>query len=489
MSKKTIIIGSGIGAIALSIRLKTKGFQVEVFESNDYVGGKLSEITNRNYRFDAGPSLFTMPHYVDELFELANENPRAHFDYQELENICNYFWEDGTRLSAYKNIDKFESELETKLKIPKGQLKNILEDSQLKYELTGKIFLEKSIHQLKTWWSKDVLKALLRFHKLDIFKSMHQVNEAHFDNKKMVQFFNRFATYNGSNPYKASGILNIIPHFEHHFGAFFPKGGMINITKSLYLLAKRLGVQFHLNAKVDEILVENNKAIGVSVNGKTNLSDIVISNMDIYPTYQRLLKKQKTPSSVIKNERSSSALIFYWGIKKSFPQLDLHNILFSNNYKKEFDEMANGRIDDDPTIYIHISSKYHKDDAPEACENWFVMINVPHNNGQDWDTMIQLAKKNIINKINRNLNTSIEPLIETENILDPRSIELRTSSFGGSLYGTASNDMMAAFNRHANFSKKIKNLYFCGGSVHPGGGIPLCLLSAKITAELISGLK
>ncbi len=479
------IIGAGIGGIATAIRLRYQGHKVNVYEANSYCGGKLTEIKNQGYRFDAGPSLFTMPTYVDELFELFSENSRDYFDYISLEKICNYFWEDGTRITAFKDFEKLYQELHKKLGIERKELEQLFQKNALKYNLTGKIFLEQSIHQWKTWFSKDVVKALFNFHHLDIFKTMHQVHLKNISHPKLVQFFDRFATYNGSNPYKASGILNMIPHLEHYYGAFFPKGGMISIINSLVELAQRKGVVFHLNKKVEKIIIKNKKAVGIQIEDQFIPSDIVISNMDIYPTYKNLLPLKKIPKKVIQNERSSSALIFYWGIQKEFQELDLHNIFFSDNYQKEFDEITQGKVYEDPTIYINISSKYNKNDAPKNCENWFTMINVPYDNGQDWDSIIFNARKNIIKKINRILNINLESLIECESILDPKKIMFNTSSFGGSLYGTASNDRMAAFNRHANFSSHFKNLYFCGGSVHPGGGIPLCLLSAKIVSELI----
>lgn len=482
---KAIIIGSGIGGIATSIRLANKGYDVEVYEANSYPGGKLSEIRLGDYRFDAGPSLFTMPMYVDDLFRLSGKNPKEHFSYSRLDIICNYFWEDGTRLSAYADTQKLSNELQEKIGVGADVLDKALLDSKTKYELTGKIFLERPLHKLKSWLSLDVLKALTQLHKLDIFKSMHDVNQKNLQHPKLVQFFDRFATYNGSNPYQASGILNIIPHFEHHFGAYFPNDGMISITQSLVDLAKEKGVNFKMEHAVDQILISDSKAVGIRCKGEEIHSDVVVSNMDIYPSYKKLLPNEKHPDQILKSERSSSALIFYWGIKRAFPELDLHNILFSDNYKEEFQLLSNGEISNDPTIYINISSKLKNSDAPENCENWFTMINVPYNNEQDWDSLINTARKNIIDKISRILDTNISKLIEVEDILDPRKIETRTSSYAGALYGTASNDRMAAFKRHANFSSKIKNLYFCGGSVHPGGGIPLCLLSAKIIGDMI----
>jgi phytoene dehydrogenase-like protein len=190
---------------------------------------------------------------------------------------------------------------------------------------------------------------------------------------------------------------------------------------------------------------------------------------------------------VEKQERSSSALIFYWGIKKKFEQLGLHNIFWSEDYQKEFSLLFEEKeIIDDPTVYVNITSKFEKGDAPEGCENWFVMVNAPHVAGQDWEEIEKHTRKNVISKLSRMLGTDVESLIETEKVLTPPTIQSQTSSYLGSLYGTSSNDRMAAFFRHPNFSPKIKNLYFCGGSVHPGGGIPLCLLSGKIVGDLLS---
>jgi phytoene dehydrogenase-like protein len=185
-------------------------------------------------------------------------------------------------------------------------------------------------------------------------------------------------------------------------------------------------------------------------------------------------------------EKSSSALIFYWGIKKEFQNLELHNILFAKDYKSEFDAIFSSRtIHPDPTVYINITSKVVSNDAPEGSENWFVMINVPHLKGHNWETLRVEARKRIIQKINTTLNVDIESLIEEEEYLDPVIIQSRTGSHLGALYGNASNDTFSAFGRHANHSSAIKGLYFCGGSVHPGGGVPLCLFSAAIAADRI----
>lgn len=482
---KTGIIGAGIAGLAAAVRMAVKGQEVQVFEANAYPGGKLSAFELGDYRFDAGPSLFTMPQYVDELFQLAGKDPSDYFNYERLPVVCNYFWEDGTRLSAYADTADFAREAADKLGVSIQSVQNQLKDSARKYEVTGKIFLEKSLHKISTWTNWKVVKAMLQIPTLDLFTSMNKVHERHAKHPKLVQLFNRFATYNGSNPYKAPGLLSIIPHFEHQLGAFYPRGGMEAISRSIYQLAKDLGVQFHFDSPVERILVENGRAKGLLVHGEELDFDQVISNMDIFFTYRKLLPQQKHPERILRQEKSTSAIIFYWGIQRHFPELDLHNIFFSQDYKKEFAALETGQLDNDPTIYVNISSKYSPEDAPAGHENWFTMINAPYNTGQDWDALIDQARRAAIDKVSRILGQDIQSLITCEEILDPRSIESRTGSHLGSLYGTSSNNKMAAFLRHPNFSHRIKNLYFCGGSSHPGGGIPLCLLSAKIIDELV----
>ncbi len=480
------IVGAGVAGLASAIRQACRGHLVDVYEANSYPGGKLTSFHLGDYRFDAGPSLFTMPQYVEALFELADEDMESSFQYQRLPVVCNYFWEDGTRISAWAGPEQFADEIEEQLGVSRGRVLRLLNNSRKKYELTGRIFLEKSLHQASTWMQASVAKALLRLPAYDLFTNMNRVHERDLREKHLVQLFNRFATYNGSNPYKAPGLLSIIPHFEHGIGAFFPKGGIHTITESLYQLAVRKGVQFHFSNPVEEILVQNRKTIGVRDGRGSHFHDAVISNMDVFFTYRKLLPGQKAPEKTLKQEKSTSALIFYWGIDRKFKELDVHNILFSEDYRNEFACLEKGAISDDPTVYIHISSKIEPQDAPPDGENWFVMVNVPPNTGQDWEQLIPEIRTRTLHKMQRLLGVELEPHIREEEYLDPRRIESRTSSHLGSLYGTSSNNRMAAFLRHPNFSTRIQNLYFCGGSVHPGGGIPLCLLSAKIADETLN---
>lgn len=481
------IIGAGVAGLAAAVRMASRGYEVDIFEANSYPGGKLSQFELEGYRFDAGPSLFTMPQYVLDVFKAAGVDPKGRFEFDRLETVCNYFWEDGTRLSAFADEEAFAQEVEDKLQVPAERIRKVMADSERKYKLTGQTFLEKSLHKVSTWTNWGILKSMLLIPTFDLFTSMNKVNKRLVKHPKLVQLFNRFATYNGSNPYKAPGLLTIIPYFEHRIGAFLPKGGMHDITLALFELAKEKGVNFHFDTPVQEIVVDNGQAQALKVNDQKHAYDRIISNMDAFFTYQKLLPKARHPHRILRQEKSTSAIIFYWGIQQQFPELDLHNILFSEDYRAEFDHLAKGKVYHDPTIYINITQKYCPEDAPAGAENWFVMVNAPYDSGQDWETIIQKIRIQTLQKISRILGQDIEPLIACEETLQPLTIQSKTASHLGALYGTSSNNTMSAFLRHPNFSNRIKDLYFCGGSVHPGGGIPLCLLSAKIVDDVMHG--
>ncbi|WP_439880787.1 1-hydroxycarotenoid 3,4-desaturase CrtD [Pontibacter sp. MBLB2868] len=482
---KAAIIGAGIGGIATAVRLAVKGYAVTVLEANETFGGKMHEFWLGQYRFDAGPSLFTLPHLVDELFILAGRKPEDYFTYTRLDPITHYFWPDGSQVKAYADAGRFAEEAAQQLGVPKQAVKEALTRSSRLYKGTADTFLHKSLHKLNTYLSPDVLKALSCLTDLGLTTTMHEANARQFSDPRFVQLLDRFATYNGSDPYQAPGTLNIIPHLEHNIGAFYPKGGIYAIAESLVKLARELGVEFRYSEPVKRIMAEDGKVTGVQTDRAFYKADVVVSNMDVVPTYRKLLPDQPAPEKTLQQPRSSSALIFYWGVKQRFPQLHVHNIFFSQDYREEFEAIFQHKtVSSDPTVYINITSKTDAGDAPANSENWFVMVNVPHNQGQDWDQLTRDTRQAVLQKISKMLQTDVEALIEEEQVLDPLLIESHTSSYAGALYGSSSNNRMAAFLRHPNFSAKLSGLYFCGGSVHPGGGIPLCLLSAKIVGDL-----
>lgn len=485
---KCYIIGSGIAGIAGAIRLAVKGFEVSIFEKNNYPGGKLTAFEKDGFHFDAGPSLFVEPENIEEIFSFAGEKIEEFLTYSPINISCKYFFDDGIIINGYTNKEKFANELEENLGENRDHLKKYLNNSCRLYSNTANIFLNNSLHKINTFLKPSFLKAIKTIKLNYILSTLDKFNNNSFTDKHTVQIFNRFATYSGSNPYKAPAMLSVIPHLEHNQGVYYPKGGMISITNALYKLALKKGVRFNFNSTVKSIIITNNEAKGIVVNGENLMCDFIISNNDSYFTYKKLLHNEEAAANILKQERSSSAIIFYWGINKEFPQLELHNILFSKDYKREFEHLFKlKKIYDDPTVYINITSKCEPSaHAPKNKENWFVMVNAPSiSDAEDFNQIIDYSRKIIIKKIKEILQIDITKFIETEKVLHPKLIESNTGSFMGSLYGTSSNSIKAAFLRHSNFSKKIKRLYFAGGSVHPGGGIPLCLKSAKIASAII----
>ena len=476
-----IIIGSGVGGMAAAIRLARLGYQVDVFEQTEKAGGKMNEFRQQGFRFDTGPSLFTLPHLVDELLDQD-----LRFQYRKLDMLTNYFFEDGTQLRAFADVKQFAAEVEQKTGVTAGRILRYLKHAALIYRLTSHIFIFNSIHRLRrmlTW--KNMGRALL-FFRLITFSSLHQINAKTFRDPRIVQLFDRYATYNGSSPYKIPGTLSVISHLEHNLGAFFPDRGMYQIVKSLQEQAERLGVHFNFNTQVERVWLEGKKLKGIVLKGQKKACDLLVSDVDVHRFYSDLLPDQKRILKIEQAEKSSSALIFYWEMKKTFSRLELHNIFFSGNYKEEFDCLFGQKtISDDPTVYVFVSCKENPNDAPNGMENWFVMVNAPENVGQDWVDFQKKTRNRILKKLERLLGEELENQILFERILDPVCIEERTGSFNGAIYGSSSNSLFSAFDRHPNFRRDISGLYFVGGSVHPGGGIPLCLSSAKIVAEMV----
>lgn len=478
MGNRVAIIGSGIGGLSAALHLRYNNFDVTIIEKNSWIGGKVREFSNGGYRFDKGPSLFTSPKLVDEVFELFEKNPRDYYSYFKLNEACRYFDFDGKSLIAYGDLEKFCNEISSKLGEEYSSFTlNYLKDSYKNYDLSLPLFIKDN----KGLFTLEGLKMMMSFNRMGIFKNLNNYNLSKLKNPFLVKIFNRFATYNGSNPYKTPAVLNCIPALEHGEGSFFPVGGIYSVVKALHQLANEEGVNFILNHEVQSL-----KQFGESWE-LDNLGrfDAIVVNGDYFSTQKILPQKyQKKLPSI--SELSSSGVVFYWGINQRFNQLGVHNILFANHYKSEFEALALGEISSDLTVYIHVSSKVEKNDAPEGCENWFVMVNVPPKKLDS--VQLKKIKSLVISKINSLLGIDIEKYIEVEEVFQPQNIQQDTSGFNGALYGYHSNSLNAMLKRPKNKSD-IKGVYYSGGTVFPGGGIPLCMSSGKIAAnELVNSL-
>jgi phytoene dehydrogenase-like protein len=275
--------------------------------------------------------------------------------------------------------------------------------------------------------------------------------------------------------------MNQLAVVEMINGGYYPNGGIHGISKALFKLCKDVGVEFKFNYKIDKIKYENN-LFKIFSNNEVFNSKHLVSNIDFYKT--QLLLNRKINSKKLK--LSTSAIVFYWGLKVKSSNLGLHNIIFSEDYKNEFSQIFDQNlIPSDPTIYINITSKFDKNHAPENCENWFVMVNTPANLNIVTEKNIKKTKDFILSKVKDKVGINLSELIIYEKILTPRSLESKTGSFNGSLYGDNQNSLISIIKRKKNRDNKLKNLYYVGGTVHPGGGMPLALRSGMIAAKKI----
>jgi len=482
---KVAVIGSGIGGLSSAIRLAKLGLDVSVFEANEFIGGKVNEQWLGKYRFDMGPSVFTEPELIEELISLCGQDSSI-FSYRKLEESCRYFFADGQQVIVPSGTKQTAKTFETAFGESRQGTERFLNRLSLNYKALYPVFISASLHRRNQWMNKGIWKAISRIPFYGMATSMSVVNSRTFRNPKSAQLLNRMATYNGSSPYRTPGLLNIISHLEFNEGPAMPIGGMVRISKTLHQLCLELGVAFFPGERVEEIQHSGNQVIGIRTTKQDFSCELVVSNMDVHFTYERLLKGLHYPAKILNQEKSSSAIVFYWGMKASFDQLGVHNILFAEDYQAEFEAIFTTKTRYvDPTIYVHITSKVEKGDAPEGSENWFVMVNAPINVGQDWDTFVAETRKSCVAKLSKALGQDIESFIEEESHNEPRKIESVYFGKQGSIYGNSSNSAFSAFYRHPNFSKTLKGLYFAGVTVHPGGGIPLALNSAKIVEQCV----
>jgi len=487
--KRCAIIGGGLGGLAAAIRIAGYGVTVDLYEQHGHVGGKANELHVDGFRFDTGPSLLTMPFVLESLFADAGETVKDYLTIDPLAQHCKYFYPDGTEITAFADRDDFAREIEAKTNDRAGNVKKYLSYAKGIYDLSADLFLFNDIHELSTYREQGSPRTLLNLWRLDSLRTVHRANSAFFHDPRVIQLFDRYTTYNGSNPYQAPATLNIIPHVEYNMGSIIVREGIYRIPQALRELAEKQGVTIHTNRRVERIVHANKRVKGIILDGDMLPYDCVCSNADVYTTYRDLLEDETSRGAkrYRRLEPSSSALVFFWGVRGGLSdKVGVHNILFSADYKEEFGELFDRKIcPHDPTVYIYCSSLFNPSDAPTGNENWFVMINAPYDDGQDWGREMHESRKRIVHKIDSLLHIDIEKHIACERITTPRDIEAQTMSHRGSIYGISSNSRTAAFMRQRNRSRRYTGLYFCGGSAHPGGGIPLVLLSGKICAELV----
>jgi phytoene desaturase len=311
-----------------------------------------------------------------------------------------------------------------------------------------------------------------------------------FESPQLQQVMNRFATYNGSSPYRTPATFNLIAWAEFGLGAFYPRGGLYRIAEVLHATAQRVGVDIRTATAVTGIQHQQGRVSGVTTSdGETIATQRVISNVDPQVTLAKLLDGgARRAQRLAQRELSTSGFVVLWGLRQRYDQLDHHTICFSPDYRAEFADTDAGRLHDTPTIYLNHTVGYDLDHAPVGGQNIFALVNVPATRGSqiDWPNVAAQYADQLVSQLETRFGLAgFRQNIVVQHILTPHDLAQRYNAPGGSIYGLASNSTLSAFMRPPQRDPQIAGLYYCGGGTHPGGGIPLALLSGKHAAQLV----
>jgi phytoene desaturase len=381
VSKPIVIIGAGIGGLSTAIRLAAAGRQVIIFEQSAAVGGKMGEIREAGFRWDTGPSVITMRPVLEDLFAAAGRRLEDYLTLEPVDPLTRYFYPDGTVLDASRDLSVMLQQI-AKLdeRDVEGYLAFLAYAARL-HRITGPTFI---YDQPPTWRSLTRVPLGDAF-KVDAWRKMDSAIRAYVHSPHLRQILGRFATYVGASPYQAPATLNVIAHVELSGGVWYPRDGIYSIALALAELARELGVEIHCNCPVKAIVKQNGNVQGVTLaDGTFQPAWAVVANVDVATVYEKLLSQENStsrlPARLGKVEPSCSGFVLLLGINKRYPQLVHHNIFFSKNYRREFDEIfKQGIPPQDPTIYVSITSKSDPDHAPAESENWFVLVNAGWN--------------------------------------------------------------------------------------------------------------
>ena len=468
-----LVVGGGVGGLATAIRLRAAGHAVTVLERNEVAGGKLAVHVRDGFTFDIGPSLVTLPHVFDELFRCAGTSLADELSMVRLDPQFTYRWRDGRELvmrDAGCDAPGWREFVEHGRKI---------------WDVSERTFFAGPMDH--PWSLARRMRSPRDLLTIDPLRTLDASARRFFDDPHLVQWAGRYATYSGSSPFRAPATLGCIAHVESAYGCWYPMGGLGALRDALVRVAERIGVDVRGGAEVVEITTvttgstpSSGAVTGVRlVDGVTLTASIVVANADATHLYRDLLPNRRALHRVRRARPSTSGFVLLIGATGTTPGITHHNVWFSGDSRREFDELSAGRMATDPTVYGCVSSVTDASQAPADHENWFLLVNAPAGTGVDREAMTdrvldRLAVQGVMLR---------DRALFTETIT-PDDLAARYRSPGGAIYGTSSDGRRAAFVRPSNRGA-VPGLYLVGGSSHPGGGLPLVATSARIVSEMI----
>ena len=461
-----------------AIRLRCAGHDVVVLERLPEFGGKLATYSHDGYHFEIGPSLLTWPKVIDDVFRLAGTSLEGEVKLVRLAQPFRYFWPGSGTATFHDDPVATAQSLEGMSPGSGDEYLKFLRHSRKIWEVSERTFFAGPM--------KGVLSLLRRmrsprdFLHIDAFRTLWKASRNHFSDPRLRQWLGRYATYSGSSPFESPATLSCIPALEADQGSWYVEGGLGALRDAIVAVAQRVGVQMLPNTEVMSIVARRGRVTGVrTAKGVEFAAEIVVANVDAEHLYRDLLPQSHRLKKVRKAGRSTSGIVVLVGARGKTEGIAHHNVWFSKDYKREFDEMKRGSLPEEQTIYACVSAVTDSSQAPTNSENWFLLVNVPA--GLEVDDEFT---NRLLNDLARR-GPDLRGRAEFVEMLSPKDFETRYRSSGGAIYGTSSNGMRAAFRRPVNVGP-VKGLYLVGGSSHPGGGLPMVTTSARIVSDLIS---
>jgi diapolycopene oxygenase len=497
MSKRIVIVGGGLGALGAACTLAARGHRVQLFEANDFVGGKAAVLEEQGFRFDMGPTIVTLPEVLRRIFAEAGRSLDEYVTLERLDPQWRCFFEDGTTLDLFEDRARMRAEVEKlageRAAAGYGRFMDIAERL---HRISEEFFFWKSVGGVRdTLDVGSTFKAstLGDLKALRMGQSVAGTIRRTVPDERVAQMLDHFTQYVGSSPYGSPAVLCGIAHMQTAGGVWYPRGGTRALPRALRALAHELGVELHTGTPVESIVEAGGAARGVRLaGGRTVEADAVVSNMDTVRTHAELLGART--SAPFKRRRryepACSGVVLYLGLRERYEHLLHHNFVFSADPEEEFRAIyREGRPAPDPTCYIAAPAATDPTVAPPGGEALYVLVHTPHlRPGHDWQRMFGPYRERILDKLKTSGGMpDLEERIVYEAALTPADIERRYRVLDGAIYGLASHGKLFGAFKPANRSPDLQGLYFAGGSAHPGPGVPMALMSGWIAADTADG--
>lgn len=481
-----IVIGAGIGGIVTAARLARRGYHVTVLEKNAKPGGRCDQLVRDGHRFDIGPTLFLMPEVFAETYADLGERMEDHLDLRRIDPTYRIHFDDGLQLALTSDLNAMQAQLEAVEPGSFNGLLRYLSEGYRHYHLSLEKFVGRNFYSLLDYFHPQNLPLLF---KLKALKNHYSNIGQYFDDPRLKAAFTFQNMYLGLSPYEAPATYSLLQYTELADGVWFPMGGLYRVIESLVAIAEKNGVKFMYNAPVTRIEVDGSRATGVTLaDGSRLTADVIIANADLPYVYRDLLPDKAKADRLDKLKYTCSAIMFYWGVDKVYPQLGHHNIFLSGDYRASFDNIFNDHtLPDDPSFYVHAPSRTDLAAAPKGQDSLFVLVPVGHLNGdsQDLEGMKRHARATVLKRLAEQGVTDLEAHLKFEISYTPQTWADQYNLAKGAAFSLSHTFFQVGYLRPQNRHSQYNNLYFAGGSTHPGTGLPIVLLSAKLTTERI----